>query len=50
MPNEKLKDLVLSLSFFSIGDANENDIGPIGVIKSREVPIEALNSISEAFA
>ena len=47
MPNEKLNDLVLSLSLFSIGDANENDKGPIGVIKSRDVPIDVLRSISD---
>ena len=43
MPIEKLKDLVLSELFFSIGIAYEKDIGPIAVIKSNEVPIEVLN-------
>ena len=47
MPSVKLKDLVLSVSFFSNGSAYEKDIGPIGVIKSRDVPIEALKSISD---
>ena len=43
----KLKDLVLSVFCFSIGCAKEKDKGPMGVMKSSEVPIEALISISE---
>ena len=43
----KLKERVLSEFCFSIGEAYEKDIGPIGVIKSREVPIEVLKSISD---
>ena len=43
----KLNGLVLSLSLFCIGDAYERDIGPIGVIKSKEVPAEVLSSTSE---
>ena len=44
---EKLNDLSLSELFFSIGIAYENEIGPIGVIMSKEVPIEVLKSTSE---
>ena len=47
MPIIKLNCLVLSVAFFSIGDAYDKDIGPTGVIKSREVPIEVLKSISD---
>ena len=47
MPIIKLKDLVLSVFCFSNGCAKEKDKGPMGVIKSSEVPIEALISISE---
>ena len=39
--------MIRSISFFSNGSAYEKDIGPIGVIKSRDVPIEALKSISD---
>ena len=46
MPIEKLNGLVLSELFFSIGSAYEKEIGPIGVIKSKEVPAEVLKSIS----
>ena len=47
MPIIKLNCLVLSVAFFSIGDAYDKDIGPTGVIKSKEVPIEVLKSISD---
>tara|TARA_A100001035_G_C27448187_1_gene349012 strand:- start:56 stop:229 length:174 start_codon:yes stop_codon:yes gene_type:complete len=47
VPIEKLKGLVLSELFFSIGDAYDSDIGPIGVIMSNEVPTEVLISISD---
>ena len=47
MPIEKLKGLVLSELFFCIGVAYENDKGPIGVIKSKEVPNEVLSFTSE---
>ena len=43
----KLKNLVLSELFFSNGVAYEKEIGPNGVIKSKEVPTEDLKSISE---
>ena len=43
----KLNGLVLSELFFSIGVAYENDNGPIGVMKSNDVPIEDLKSMSE---
>ena len=42
VPILKLNDLVLSELFFSIGTAYENDIGPTGVKKSNELPIEVL--------
>ena len=38
----KSNDCVLSLAFLEIGEANEKDNGPIGVIRSTDVPIEIL--------
>ena len=43
----KLNNLDLSELFLSNGVAYEKEIGPIGVIKSKEVPTEVLKSISE---
>ena len=38
----KSNDCVLSLVFLEIGEANEKDKGPIGVIRSTDAPIETL--------
>ena len=41
----KSNDCVLSLAFLEIGEANEKDNGPIGVIRSTDVPIEILGEL-----
>ena len=47
MPIVKLNGLDLSVSFLLMGVAYEKDIGPIGVIKSNDVPNDVLKSASD---